>query len=124
MKQAVIMSKINGVVIKATYSRKNTPELSYSSKCGYCENDFLHSRNTAKYCSDKCRKRDFFRIKNIENAIMQKREWERSMLLEKQKKEESQRVKNLNDFVKIGKDLERSFKVIRLQNQINRGNKF
>lgn len=55
---------------------------------------------------------------------MQKREWERSMLLEKQKKEESQRVKNLNDFVKIGKDLERSFKVIRLQNQINRGNKF
>ena len=65
MKQAIIMSKINGVVIKATYSRKNTPELSYSSKCNYCDNDFLHSRNTAKYfdhvvyCEVKNRKHSF-----------------------------------------------------------------
>lgn len=120
MKSAVLMSKVGGVLVKATYSRKNTPELSYKSVCSHCQNEFLHSRVTAKYCSDKCRKRDYLRKKLMYEQIRMKREFERRRLIEEQERKDKEKAKGLKKIVKAAKDIESTFKIISMQNRFGK----
>lgn len=114
MKQAIVMNKVNGVLIRATYAKINAPELSYESVCEHCQNSFLHSRKTARFCSDKCRKRNHLRSKAIQEAIIQRREMERRKLIKQQEIEEREKNESMERFIKFGNEIEKSLKIIRL----------
>jgi len=117
MKQAILMQKFNGLVIKATYAKVNVPELSYKSNCLHCKNDFLHSRITAKFCSEKCRKKQFTKEKLIREAIQNKRDFERRRLIEKQLEEQRKSEETITKIIQLGNRLEKDFKYIDLINQ-------